>query len=103
MENQPSGVDVDSFEVCRSGFPYGLAACVGRFNLTPEDAVGLSNARWDYTLDWRLKRSSGAPDGSALELAVELLWTDQDRTAMFPRTLDQAHTNARRTRSGRCS
>ena len=52
-------------------FGYGFAAFGDRFTSTPEIAVGLSNAGRDYSLGWRLARGGGAPDGSALELAVE--------------------------------
>ena len=60
-------------------FGYGFAAFGDRFTSTPEIAVGLSNTGHDYSLGWRLVRSSGAgsgagagtADGSALELAVE--------------------------------
>ena len=52
-------------------FGYGLPAFGGRFTATPEIAVGISAAGRDYVLGWRLAGGGGAPDGSALELAVE--------------------------------
>ncbi len=52
-------------------FGYGLPAFGGSFTSTPEIAVGLSDAGRDYSLGWRLMRGGGAPDGSALEIALE--------------------------------
>ena len=52
-------------------FGYGLPAFGGRFTATPEIAVGISAAGRDYVLGWWLVGGGGAPDGSALELAVE--------------------------------
>ena len=52
-------------------FGYGLPAFGGRFTSTPEIAVGLSGAGRDYSLAWRLLRGGGAPEGSALQLALE--------------------------------
>ena len=52
-------------------FGYGFAAFGDRFTATPEIAVGLSDAGRDYSLGWRLTRGGKAPDGGALELAVE--------------------------------
>ena len=52
-------------------FGYRFAAFGDRFTSTPEIAVGLSDARRDYSLGWRLARGGGGPVGSALELAVE--------------------------------
>ena len=54
-------------------FRYGFAAFGGRFTSLPEIAVGLSNARRDYSLGWRLVRAAGAPGGGAFELSVEAL------------------------------
>ena len=53
-------------------FGYGFPAVGDRFTATPEIAVGLSEAARDYRLRWRLVRGEGAPDGTALELAVEV-------------------------------
>ena len=53
-------------------FGYGFAAFGDRFTSTPEISVGLSNAGRDYSLGWRLMRGGGVPDGSALELGVEV-------------------------------
>ena len=53
----------------RSG--YGLPAFGGSFTSTPEIAVGISDAGRDYSLGWRLVRGDDAPDGSALEIALE--------------------------------
>ena len=52
-------------------FGYGLPAFGGRFTSTPEIAVGLSESGRDYILGWRLMRGGDAPDGSALEIALE--------------------------------
>ena len=52
-------------------FGYGFAALGDRFTATPEVAVGLSDAGRDYSLGWRLLHGGRAPDGSALELAIE--------------------------------
>ena len=52
-------------------FGYGFATFGDRFTATPEIAVGLSDAGRDYSLGWRLTRGGKAPDGGALELAVE--------------------------------
>ncbi len=52
-------------------FAYGLPAFGGRFTSTPEIGVGISDAGRDYILAWRLVRGGDAPDGSALEIAVE--------------------------------
>ena len=46
-------------------FGYGFPAVGDRFTATPEIAVGLSEARRDYSLGWRVT------DGVALELALE--------------------------------
>ena len=52
-------------------FGYGFAAFGDRFTATPEIAIGLSDAGRDYSLGWRLTRGGKAPDGGALDLAVE--------------------------------
>ena len=53
-------------------FGYGFAAFGGRFTSTPQIAVGLSDAGRDYSLGWRLVRGRDTPDGSAMELTVEV-------------------------------
>ena len=52
-------------------FGYGLPAFGGRFTSTPEVAVGVSETGREYSLGWRLARGGHAPDGSALEIAIE--------------------------------
>ena len=52
-------------------FGYGFGAFGDRFTVTPEIAVGLSDAGQDYILGWRMLRDGGAPDGNTLELALE--------------------------------
>ena len=52
-------------------FGYGFPAFGDRFTATPEIVLGLSGTGRDYSLGWRLVRGVGAPDRSALELAVE--------------------------------
>ena len=52
-------------------FGYGLPAFGGRFTSTPEIAVGISETGREYSLGWRLVRGGDAPDGSALEIALE--------------------------------
>ena len=52
-------------------FGYGLPAFGDSFTSTPEIAVGLSESGRDYILGWRLMRGDDAPDGSALEIALE--------------------------------
>ena len=53
-------------------FGYGFPALGARFTATPEVAIGLSDARRDYSLGWRLVGGNGTPDGSGLELAAEV-------------------------------
>ena len=50
---------------------YGFPAFGHRFTATPEIAVGLSDTGRDYGLGWRLTTGGIAPDGTALELALE--------------------------------
>ena len=52
-------------------FGFGFPAFGDRFTATPEIAVGLSGTGRDYGLGWRLGRGGDAPDGRALQLAVE--------------------------------
>ena len=55
-----------------AAFGYGFAAFGDRFTSTPEIAVGVSDAGRDYSLGWRLVRGRDTPDGSAMELTVEV-------------------------------
>ena len=52
-------------------FGFGFPAFGDRFTSTPEIAAGLSVTGRDYGLGWRLVRGGDAPDGRALQLAVE--------------------------------
>ena len=53
-------------------FGYGFPAFGDRFTATPEIAVGLSGPARDYSLGWRLTFGGAAPEGVALELALEV-------------------------------
>ncbi len=50
---------------------YGLSAFRGRFTLTPEAGVGLSDTGRDFSLGWRLVRRPGPGDTGALEISFE--------------------------------
>ncbi len=53
-------------------YGYGFPAFGDRFSSTPGIGVGLSSAGRDYSLGWRLVRAGAAPDGSFLEVAVDV-------------------------------
>ena len=50
-------------------FGYGIAAFGGRFTMTPEIGLGLSDAGRDYSLGWRLTRTGSGP--GSLELSID--------------------------------
>ena len=48
---------------------YGIGVSGGRFTMTPEVGIGLSEAGRDYSLGWRLTRTGSGP--GSLELSLE--------------------------------
>ena len=50
-------------------FGYGIGVSGGRFTMTPEIGLGLSDAGRDYSLGWRLTRTGSGP--GSLELSLE--------------------------------
>ena len=68
-----NGGDGDTLAQRRFGMKlgYGLAAFGGRFTGTPNVGVGLSAARRDYSLGWRLVRDPRPSDIGSLKLSLE--------------------------------
>ncbi len=69
LEGLAANDDGDGRQRLEARFGYGIGVSGGRFTMTPEIGLGLSDAGRDYSLGWRLTRTGSGP--GSLELSLE--------------------------------
>ena len=69
LEGLAANDDGDGRRRLEARFGYGIGVSGGRFTMTPEIGLGLSEAGRDYSLGWRLTRTGSGP--GSLELSLE--------------------------------
>ena len=69
LEGLAANDDVGGRRRLEARFGYGFGMFEGRFTMTPEIGLGLSDAGRDYSLGWRLTRAGSGP--GSLELSLQ--------------------------------